>query len=243
MIWSDEAGGPGPQETGQDTFAAAAVEPIESGMTVGLGAGKTAGRALAELARRCAGGTLKGVTVVPASDAAETMCVELGLTVAESSSFETVDVLIDGADEVDDTMRMLKGSRGAVARERIIAAASPRRIYLVPEAKVSTRLGENASLAIAVMPFGIASTRQLIREIGLNGVLRPSLDGGLLITDNGNLILDVALPEGLNLVEVDDELRRVPGVIEHGLFLDEADEILIEQGDGSIRRLRRVDDA
>ena len=240
MIWSDNAGGEQQPGEGQrdepDGLANAAMDGVESGMVVGVGAGKTASRALAELARRCAAGSLERVVVVPASDAAETLCVQLGLPVAESSTFDEIDVLLDGADEVDGEMRMLKGSRGAVARERIIAAACRRRVYLVPESKVSERLGTNASLAIAVMPFGIAATRAQIRAIGLHGVLRPAMDGGLLVTDNGNLILDVSLPAETDLGQLDDELRRVPGVVEHGLFIEEADELLIESMSGGVER-------
>ena len=213
-------------------------------MVIGLGAGKTASRAIRELAAAVANETVENITVVPASATAESLCVELGLKLAASTEFEAIDLLLDGADEIDGALGMLKGSRGAVARERIIAAASSKRIYMVPAAKLSDRLGARASLAIAVMPFGVATTRSFIRRLGLNGVLRRDYNGGFLVTDNANLILDVDLPEGLDLRALAGDLARIPGVIDHGLFLDEADELLIEQEDGTIeRRVRERDPA
>jgi ribose 5-phosphate isomerase A len=208
-------------------------------MVVGLGAGKTASRAIGEIGRRVSAGDLHGVTVVAASDAAEAMCLEVGLKVAETTAFERIDLLIDGADEVDHEMRMLKGSRGAVTRERIIAWASDRRVYIVPIAKLAERVGEHATLAVAVMPFGVGATREAIRGLGLNGVLRRDLGGGLMVTDNGNLILDVDLPADIDLADTAASLKRIPGVVEHGLFVDEADEILIEREDGAIDRMIR----
>ena len=243
MLWHKGSGlSDGGSVQSGDALAQAAVEDVAPGMIVGVGAGKTASRGIRELGRRHAAGELDGVRVVPASDAAESLCVELGLRVEEGSSFEAVDVLIDGADEVDRSMRMLKGSRGAVARERILAAASDRRIYLVPAWKSSERVGTNASLAIALMPFGISATRAAIRRLGLHGILRLDLAGGLLVTDNGNVILDADLTPDVDLDEIGRALLGVPGVVEHGLFLEEADRILIEHDDGAIERIDRGGD-
>ncbi|MAY73520.1 MAG: ribose 5-phosphate isomerase A [Phycisphaerae bacterium] len=225
-----------------DLLARTAVDEISDGMTVGVGAGKTASRAIREIAARVESADLHGITVVPASDAAEKVCLELGLSVAESSSFESIDVLLDGADEVDEKMRMIKGSRGAVARERIIAAASARRIYLVPESKLSPRIGTNSALAVAVMPFGVASTRQAILSVGLHGLLRRDLNGNLLVTDNANLIVDVSLPATEDYAALANALDAIPGIVEHGLFLDEADEIMVERSEGVIDRMVRSSD-
>ena len=125
----------------------------------------------------------------------------------------------------------------AVARERMIAWASRRRVYMVGAEKVSPYLGLNCTLSIAVMPFGLASTRASVRRLGLNGVMRRGLAGEFYVTDNANLILEVSLAEGVDLQELDTELHRIPGVVEHGLFLDEADAILIEHHDGSVETL------
>lgn len=240
MLWHKVSVSSDP-ESGIDTLAQVAVGEVVDGMTVGVGAGKTASRAIRELSARVSRGDLTGITVVPASDAAEKVCLELGLTIAEASRFESIDLLLDGADEVDGEMRMIKGSRGAVARERIIAAASDRRLYLVPEAKLSERIGTNSALAVAVMPFGVASTRQAMLGIGLNGVLRRDLNGGILVTDNANLVLDVSVPAEADLNEMASALHEIPGIVEHGLFLHEASEILVERASGAIDRLVRSD--
>jgi ribose 5-phosphate isomerase A len=102
---------------------------------------------------------------------------------------------------------------------------------------VSPYLGMNSTLSIAVMPFGLASTRASVRRLGLNGVMRRGFAGELYVTDNANLILEVSLPEGIDLDELDTELHRIPGVVEHGLFLNEADAILIEHQGGEIETL------
>jgi len=224
-----------------DALARAAIEEIQPGMLVGFGAGRTPSRALQALALRARDEDL-ALRVVAASDATEALCRELGFRVEDFATVEELDLLIDGADEIDRDMRMLKGSRGAVTRERMLAWASRRRVYMVRDEKVSPYLGLNSTLGIALIPFGLASTRAAIRRLGLNGVMRRGLAGELYVTDNGNLILDVSLNEGEDLQELATELHRIPGVVEHGLFLDEADLVLIEHDGAEIERLERPDE-
>lgn len=221
-----------------DALAKAAIDEIEPGMLVGFGAGRTSSRAIQALAARVKEEEM-ALRIVAASEATEALCREVGLTVEDFATVEELDLLIDGADEIDREMRMLKGARGAVTRERMLAWASGRRIYMVGEAKVSPYLGTKSSLCIAVIPFGLASTRSSVRRLGLNGVMRRGLAGELLVTDNGNLILDVSLNEGQDLDEIAAALHRIPGVVEHGLFLEEADVILIEHDEDGIERLTR----
>jgi len=128
---------------------------------------------------------------------------------------------------------MLKGSGGAMTRERIVAWASEKRVYMVDESKLVNRLGQRTTLPIAVLAFGLTAVRGELRNLGLNGVCRRTIKGELFITDNGNLIIDVALGEH-DLSELAASLNDIPGVIDHGLFLTEADEILIERDSGSI---------
>lgn len=225
-----------------DPLAELAVAPIESGMIVGLGTGRTASRGIRALADRVKDEGLN-IECVSTSEASERLAADLGLRVVEFATKEHVDYLFDGADEIDSQMRMLKGAGGAVTRERMVAWASERCVYLVQENKVVERVGSNASLPIAVMAFGLASIRKGLRHLGLNGVLRRTMDGQLFITDNGNLILDVTLrDEGHDLEELAINIERIPGVIDHGLFLHEADEILVEDADGRVKtRLVRSD--
>ncbi len=219
-----------------DRLATEALEEVEAGMLVGFGAGRTASRVIQALGHRVSTEEFP-VRVVAASESTEALCREVGLEVVDFATVEELDLLIDGADEIDRSMRMLKGSRGAVARERMIAWASRRRVYMVGSEKVSPYLGMNCMLSIAVMPFGLASTRASVRRLGLNGVIRRGFAGEFYVTDNANLILEVSLPEGLDLEEIDTELHRIPGVVEHGLFLDEADAVLIEHEGGAIETL------
>ncbi|MCB9841561.1 MAG: ribose 5-phosphate isomerase A [Phycisphaeraceae bacterium] len=221
-----------------DALAEAAIEQIRSGMTVGLGAGRTAARGIRVLADRVRVGALD-IRCVAASDATEALASEQGLTVSPFANVEELDILIDGADEVDREMRVMKGSRGAVTRERMLCWAAKKTVFMVGQEKVSERIGMHATLAVAVMAFGLASTRAAIRRMGLHGVVRRGMNGDLFLTDNGNLILDLSLEGDENLDELNAVLNDIPGVVDHGLFLNEADLILIEHPDGQIERLDR----
>ena len=222
-----------------DRLAEAAVAPIQSGMLVGLGTGRTARRGVRALAERIREGNLK-IDCVASSVATEQLARELELRVVDFALVEEVDYLFDGADEVDAKLRMLKGSGGAMTRERIVAWASKRRVYMVDGHKMVENLGTNATLPVAVMAYGLASTRASLRSVGLNGVCRRTMDGDMFITDNGNLILDVPLTPDHCLEELAAHLNDIPGVIDHGLFLGEADEILVDKG-GKVDRLIRQD--
>ncbi|MEQ8316340.1 MAG: ribose-5-phosphate isomerase RpiA [Phycisphaerales bacterium] len=230
-------------ETANDALARAAVADIQPGMVVGIGTGRTARRAIAALAGRVIAEQLD-ITCVSTSEASSAYALELGIKVREFATIERVDYLFDGADEVDGHLRMLKGAGGAMTRERLVATAAERRVYLVEEEKLVEHLGERTPLAVAVMAFGLATIRANLRTLGLSGVLRRSMDGTLYVTDNGNLILDVQLhgggdDDGHNYERLAAALNNTPGVIEHGLFLTEASEVLVRRNDGSIERLLR----
>ena len=231
-------------ESSHDALARAAVADIRSGMVVGLGTGRTARRAIAALAGRIIAEQLD-ILCVSTSEASAAYAEELGIKVREFATIEHVDYLFDGADEVDGHLRMLKGAGGAMTRERLVATAAARRVYLVEEEKLVDHLGERTPLAVAVMAFGLASIRANLRSLGLSGVLRRSMDGTLYVTDNGNLILDVQLhgggnnDDGHNYDRLSSALNNTPGVIDHGLFLTEASEVLVRRDDGSIERLLR----
>lgn len=228
-----------PAATPVDQLALRAVEPVTSGMLVGLGAGRTAARGIKALADKVARDGLK-VKCVAASERSDREARELGLNVVDFGVIEEVDYLIDGADEIDRAMRVMKGSRGAMTRERILCWASKHTCFLVNSDKIAEpQIGTKSPLPVAVMAYGLASTRKALRHIGLNGVLRRDLDGKMFITDNGNLVLDATLSGDEDLLDLCDELNSIPGVIDHGLFLDEADEILIEHADGSVEHLAR----
>jgi ribose 5-phosphate isomerase A len=223
-----------------DALALAAVATVQSGMKVGLGAGRTAARGIELLAQRVIDEGLN-IECVAASERAEDLAREKGLKIVDFAMLEELDILIDGADAVDKTMQVMKGSRGAMTRERILCWASKQTIFMVNENKVAPeQIGINTPLPIAVMAFGLVSTRNALRHIGVNGVIRQDMDGKLFITDNGNLVLDATLNGSENLAQLATELNDIPGVIDHGLFIDEADIILVEKEDGEIQRLERA---
>lgn len=220
-----------------DALAQAALAQISSGMLVGLGAGKTAARGIVALAERVREDGLD-IDCVAASEVTEALAKELGLKVVQFASVEQLDILVDGADEIDPNMRVMKGSRGAMTRERMLAWASRHTVFMVNADKVTDKIGTRTPLPVAVMAFGLASTRRGIRELGLRGVCRRQMDGNFFITDNGNLVIDIELSGSEDLDEIATQLNDLPGVVDHGLFLNEADVILIDR-DGEVERLER----
>lgn len=217
-----------------DALAEAAVADIQPGMVVGLGTGKTCGRAILALAARVREEGLM-VHCVPTSHVTETLARSQRLNVLDFALVEKVDYLFDGADEIDEEFRMLKGLHGAIARQRLVARVASRRIYIVGANKFVHQIGTKATLPVAIMPFAMAAIRAELRNLGLAGVVRRTLTGELFLTDHAHLILDVMM-SGRDPHELADALDHVPGVVEHGLFLEEADEILVEHADGSVER-------
>ena len=229
------------QQTATDNLALAAIQPVQSGMIVGLGAGQTAARGIRALAQRVIDESLD-IECIAASQRAEDLARSLGLKVVDCALVEELDILIDGADEVDRNMHIIKGSRGAMTRERIVCWAARHTIFMVRGDKVSEpQVGAKFPLPIAVMAYGLSTSRRALRHIGVHGVLRQDMNGQLFLTDNGNLVLDCPIGDHEDLPELAAELNSIPGIIDHGLFLDEADTILIEHEDGSIERLERAD--
>lgn len=228
-----------PATTTTDQLAIEAIAPVTTGMTVGLGTGRAAERGIRALAERVKAEQLE-IGCVATSDRSETLARELGLNIIEFANVERVDYLFDGADEIDPALGLMKGGGGAMTRERIVAWAAERGVYMAGEEKRVERLGEKTPLAIAVMAFGLASTRRALRDLGLNGVVRRNIDGEIYLTDNANLIIDTRLADQ-NLDQLSHELNDIPGVIDHGLFLYEADEVLIETAEGVQRTVREQD--
>ncbi len=226
--------------TSEDALATEAVAEVRSGMIVGLGTGRAAARAIGALARRASLERMELVCVAT-SRASEEMARGLGLRVVAMAGVERVDYLFDGADEVDASLRMIKGRGGAMTREKIVAHASSRRVYLAQESKMVVRLGESAPLPIEVMRFGLSATRRALGEMGLVGTVR--LRQGTneeYETDNGNPVIDAALEAGAEVERLGAALDGTPGVVGHGLFLREADVVLVEDGSGCVVRMDRV---
>ncbi|MGL4397167.1 MAG: ribose-5-phosphate isomerase RpiA [Hyphomicrobium sp.] len=199
---------------------------VESGMKLGLGTGSTAKHFVDLVGAGVAQG-LK-VTCVPTSEATRAQAERLGITLATLDDLVELDLTVDGADEMDGDLRLIKGGGGALLREKIVAAASNRLIIIADYTKRVDVLG-TFPLPIEVIPFGLAATQRLIESLasdaGCDGEIsvRRAPDGSRFISDNGNLILDCAFGAIDDPEALDDALKLVPGVVENGLFLGLAD--------------------
>lgn len=222
-----------------DRLAEMAIEGVRDGMVVGLGTGRAATRGIRALAARVDRERLK-IECVATSRKSEEIAHELGLRVRDMRDVGAVDLLFDGADEVNEQLVMLKGGGGAMVREKIVARASARNIYMVQEKKIVKRIGEGFRLPVEVLRFGLASTVRWLGAQGLEGTVRVG-DGadGLFVTDEGNAVVDVELPEALGERWIDRFLNDHPAVVGHGLFLDEASVVLVEDEGGEVRTLER----
>lgn len=225
----------------RDELAMRAVERIESGMVVGLGTGRAAMRGVRALAGRVRAEGLK-ITGVATSLRTAQEADELGIPLENLSRVDRVDYLFDGADEVDASLRMIKGGGAAMTREKIVARMSERRVYLVQETKVVRRLGEKFPVPVEVLACASRMLERLLRdELSLEATVRRDRDGRVVRTDDMNPVLDVALGDldAEDLEGLGAWLDSVPGVVGHGLFLDEADEVLVENEAGRVRVMTR----
>lgn len=219
--------------------AAAAAAMVEPGMRVGLGSGRTALLFVEALGARVADGlTIAGV--VPTSSATETAAIAASLDVLDMFAADAplgVDLTVDGADEIDPALRLMKGGGASLLREKIVARMAKRFVVVADAAKRVERLGD-FPLPVEVVPFGYAVTARHVGDVlGVTPELRQS-DGGTLVTDNGNYILDCPLGAIDDPAAVSEALFDIPGVVEHGLFLTEAHEALVGTADGVVRMMR-----
>lgn len=227
----------------QDAFKVAAAERalefVENGMRLGLGTGSTAAKFVDALGRKVAAGL--DVTCVATSQATQVQAEGLGIRMSTLDETPFLDLTVDGADELDGELRLIKGGGGALLREKIVATASGRMIVIADASKKVETLGA-FPLPLEVVPFGLTATRNMITalaaDVGCEGDLRVRMlaGGKPFLTDGGNLILDchfgrIEAPE-----ELDEALKLIPGVVENGLFIGIAD-LAIIAGEGGITLL------
>lgn len=210
----------------------AAVDFIKDGMTVGLGTGSTAHYFITKLAERCREG-LK-VQAIPTSAASEKLARDLQIPLA-SLFISTIDIAVDGADEIDSSKQMVKGGGGALFREKVVAYSAKELIIIADGAKCVSKLGK-FGLPIALLPFGHVITIRNLEKLGYEGVLRKDHQGGLYRSDDGMLIFDIKFQK-LREDPVSDHiiLSSVPGVVETGLFLNMHPKVIIGSNDGTHR--------
>lgn len=199
-----------------EVLAVHALAYVRPGQVVGLGSGQAATAFVHALGRRVQAGLR--VTGVPTSEATATLAQELGIPLASLEDSPSIDVTIDGADEVDAGLDLIKGYGGALIREKVVAAASRRLVILVGHDKLVPVLGSRGKLPVEVVRFAAGFCRRRLADEGYAPVLRMH-GAAPIVTDNGNLIFDCAVGPIADATRVDDALRSIPGVVGTGLFV------------------------
>jgi ribose 5-phosphate isomerase A len=215
--------------------AAHALEDVREGMKLGLGSGSTAKHFVELLGERVRAG-LK-VVGVPTSEATRADAVRGGIALTTLDDIDRLDLTVDGADEIDHSLDLIKGGGGALLREKIVAAASDRMIVIADDSKWVESLGR-FPLPIEIIPFGVAATRRAIVEAfamgGVSGemVVRKGRDGHVFVTDGGHWIVDAHLGRIQDAPRLAGLLSQIPGVVEHGLFIGMARTVILAGAHG-----------
>jgi ribose 5-phosphate isomerase A len=196
-------------------------------MVVGLGAGSTAGFAMRRLATLLRGGELRDVVGIPCSTDVEREARRLGIPLSTLEVRPAIDMTIDGADEVDPALNLIKGGGGALLREKIIAQASRREIIVVDNSKLSSALGARQPVPLEVVSFGWRALARYIESLGGRVTLRLRRDGAPFQTDQGNLILDCAFGPIPDPAALAARLRERAGVVDHGIFIGLATDLIV----------------
>jgi ribose 5-phosphate isomerase A len=215
--------------------AARALDHVQEGMKLGLGTGSTAKHFVELLGEKVRAG-LK-VVGVPTSESTRALAESCGVPLATLDEIDRLDLTVDGADEIDHALDLIKGGGGALLREKIVAAASDRMIVIADDSKWVGRLGR-FPLPVEVVPFGLAATQRAMADAfaraGVSGqmVLRKAPDGHVFVTDGGHWIVDVRLGEIQDAVRLAGLLSAIPGVVEHGLFIGLASTAILAGAQG-----------
>ena len=204
-----------------------AVAFVESGMVVGLGAGSTAAFAIERIADLLKEGKLRDVVGIPCSKAVGAAAQQLGIPLATLEDCPLIDVTIDGADEVDPDLNLIKGGGGALLHEKIVAQATRREVIVVDASKPSPRLGTKWALPIEVISFGWGSQLRFLEGLGARVGVRQTPSGRVFTTDEGHLILDADFGPIADPLRLAQELDARTGIVEHGLFLGLATDLFV----------------
>ena len=217
--------------------ACAAVELVSDGMIVGIGTGSTATCAIHALADRMRAGLR--FLGIPSSDQSAALATSLGIPLTTFADHPQIDLTIDGADEVErGTLNLIKGHGGALLREKIVAAASRRLAIIIDGTKQVDRLGEHSPVPVEVVVFGYEATRGRLEALGARVALRCTPDGKPFCTDSGNRILDCTFGPIADPAILEEQIGRIVGVVECGLFVGLADLVFIGDAAG-VTRLER----
>lgn len=218
-------------EVAKKRVGTAAANLVEPGMVIGLGTGTTAAFLIAALAERLKQG-LTIIGAVPSSKETARLAGSLDIPLVSLDAYPTLDLAIDGADEIDPQLNLIKGGGGALLREKIVAAAARSFIVIGDSSKLVQRLGTHFALPVEVIPFALTPVRKHLEALG--AIVEPRVHNGqLFLTDNQNVILDCRFSHGLSdPTSLQTQIRAIVGVVEHGLFLGMAHQALVAGPEG-----------
>jgi ribose 5-phosphate isomerase A len=214
MVW---------REAAKKRAAVEAVKLVKDGSLLGLGAGSTVAYAVREIGRRIEEERIK-VLAVPSSNQTSQLAMECGVPLTTLDEHPNLDLDIDGADQIDVDLNLIKGMGGALTKEKIVASSSKALVIIADETKLTDVLGRNQPLPVEVLPFALPLVTSRIKALVGQPILKMSKDGsGTFVTDNGNSILNVDFGIISNPIQLDRQLKCINGVIETGLFLGMTD--------------------
>lgn len=226
--------------TDRDTYkqqaAETAVELVQSGMVLGLGHGSTAKFAINAVASKINNGELRDLVAIPCSKQTEADMKRLGIPLGDLNSFSKIDLTIDGADEVDPNLNVIKGGGGAVLREKIVAQISQRYVIIVDDEKLSPTLGTKFFVPLEILSFGWERQSDYLKSIGGQPNLRKDKNGQPVLSDQGNYLLDCKFGPISDLGKLAKQLESRSGILEHGLFIGLATDV-IAAGPSGIKHL------
>jgi len=230
----------------KQAVAEAAVAQIRDGMVVGLGSGSTAALMIQGLGARLAAGQLHDIVGVTTSFQGEVLAAELGIPLRALNAIDRIDLAIDGADEVDPSFQLIKGGGACHVQEKLVADRAERFIVVVDSTKLVQRLNLDFLLPVEVLPGAWVQVQSRLKSMGGVAELRMATrKAGPVVTDQGNLVLDVRFEAGISdPIALERDINNLPGVLENGLFVNLADEVLvgeINDGVAGVRSLERVD--
>jgi ribose 5-phosphate isomerase A len=223
----------------KEQAAVRAVEFVKPGMVVGLGHGTTTIFAVRRIAELLQAGALKNILGVPCSIQVEKEAQHVGIPLTTLEEHPVIDLTIDGADEVDPNLDLIKGGGGALLREKIVAQASRREIIVVDESKLSPALGTRWAVPVEVVPFGWRTQALYLESLGADVNLRQDANTKTFTTDQGNLILDCQFGPLSQPAELAAKLNARTGIVEHGLFLGLATDLIVA-GAEVVRHIERT---
>jgi len=213
----------------KQAVAQAAVDQIQNGMILGLGSGSTAALMIEALAQKIKSGEIKDIVGVTTSFQGEVLASELGIPLKSLSSVSEIDLAIDGADEVDPSFQLIKGGGACHVQEKLVAALAKKFIVVVDSSKLVEKLNLDFKLPVEVLPSAWKQVQKTLEQLGGLGALRMAQKkAGPIVTDQGNLILDLIFKNGIDQPDLlESQINNIPGVLENGLFINLTDEVLV----------------